>query len=53
LCDVVHLGGGDLHDEGDAARVGDEVMFGTRLAAIGWVRSSFFPRAPRAPTRCR
>ena len=42
-----------LGDEWDAARVGDEVVFGTRLAAIGWVRSSFFPRAPREPSRCR
>ena len=43
LRDVVHVGGGHLRDERDAARVGDEVMLGTRLAAIGWVRSSFFP----------
>jgi len=47
LRDVAHVGGGHLRDERDAARVGDEVMFGTRLAAIGWVRSSFFPRGPR------
>src|SRR6202521_2610755 len=43
LRDVIDVGGGYLRDEGDAARVGDEVMFRTRLAAIGWVRSSFFP----------
>ena len=43
LRDVVHIGGGHLGDERDAARIGDEVMFGARLAAIGWVRSSFFP----------
>ena len=43
LRDVVHVGGGHLRDERDAARVGDEVMFGTRLAAIGWVPSSSFP----------
>jgi hypothetical protein len=41
--DVVDVGGRHLRDEGHAARVGDEVVLGTRLAAIGWVRSSFFP----------
>ena len=30
-------------DQRDAARIGDDVVFGARLAAIGWVRSSFFP----------
>jgi hypothetical protein len=29
--------------ERDASRIRDEVVFATRLAAIGWVRSSFFP----------
>lgn len=43
LGDVVNVGGGYLCDERDAARIRDEVVFGTRLAAIGWVRSSFFP----------
>ena len=43
LRDVVDVGGGHLRDERDAARIGDEVVLGTRLAAIGWVRSSFFP----------
>src|SRR5260370_33735520 len=43
LRNVVDVGGGYLRDERDAARIGDEVMFRTRLAAIGWVRSSFFP----------
>jgi hypothetical protein len=43
LRDIVHVRGGHLRDERDAARICDEVMFGTRLAAIGWVRSSFFP----------
>jgi hypothetical protein len=51
--DVVDVGGGHLRDEGDATRIGDEVVFGALLAAIGWVRSSFFPRARRGPTRCR
>jgi len=41
--DVVDVGGRYLRDERDAARIGDEVVFGARLAAIGWVRSSFFP----------
>src|SRR5262249_26181760 len=36
--DVIDVGGGHLRDERDAARVGDEMVFGTRLAAIGWVR---------------
>ena len=43
LRDVVDVGGGHLRDEGNAARIGDEVVFGALLAAIGWVRSSFFP----------
>jgi hypothetical protein len=43
LRDVVDVGRGYLRDEGDAARVGNEVVFGALLAAIGWVRSSFFP----------
>jgi hypothetical protein len=41
--DVVDVGRGYLCDERDPARIRDEVVFGTRLAAIGWVRSSFFP----------
>ncbi len=40
---VVDVRGRYLRDERDAARVGDEVVFGALLAAIGWVRSSFFP----------
>ncbi len=43
LRDVIHVGGGHLRDERDATRVGDEVVLGARLAAIGGVRSSFFP----------
>ena len=43
LRDVIDVGGRYLRDERDAVRVGDEVVLGTRLAAIGWVRSSFFP----------
>jgi hypothetical protein len=41
--DVVDVRRGYLRDEGDAARIGDEVVLGALLAAIGWVRSSFFP----------
>ena len=41
--DVVDVRGGYLRDERDAARIGDEVVLGALLAAIGWVRSSFFP----------
>ena len=43
LRDVIDVRGRYLRDEWDAACVGDEVVLGTRLAAIGWVRSSFFP----------
>jgi len=43
LGNVVHVGGRDLRDERDAARIGENVVFGAPLAAIGWVRSSFFP----------
>jgi hypothetical protein len=53
LGDVVDIGRRYLRDERDAARIGNEVMLGAHLAAIGWVRSSFFPRARRAPTRYR
>jgi len=37
------VGSGQDRDERDAVRFGEDVMFRTRLAAIGWVRSSFFP----------
>lgn len=43
LGDVVAVGGGQSDDERDAVRVREEVVFAARLAAIGWVRSSFFP----------
>ena len=43
LRDVVDVGRGYLRDKRDAARIDDEVMLGALLAAIGWVRSSFFP----------
>jgi hypothetical protein len=41
--DVIDVGRRYLRHERDAARVGNEVVLGARLAAIGWVRSSFFP----------
>ena len=43
LGDVMPVGGRQDRDERNAARLGEDVVFGTRLAAIGWVRSSFFP----------
>jgi hypothetical protein len=53
LGDVVDIGRRHLCDERDTARVGDEMMLGARLAAIGWVRSSFFPHGRRGPTSYR
>jgi hypothetical protein len=47
--DVVVVGGGQMGDEGHAARVGQNVMFRPVLTAIGGVRSSFFP--PRGARR--
>ena len=43
LRNVVDVRGGYLRDERDPPCIGDEVVLGARLAAIGWVRSSFFP----------
>lgn len=43
LRDVVAVRRGENGDEGNAARLGQNVMFRPFLAAIGWVRSSFFP----------
>ena len=50
--DVVDVRGRDMRHQRHPARIGYDVVFGPRLAAIGWVRSSFFPRASRGPTRC-
>jgi hypothetical protein len=33
--DVVDVGGGHLRDERDTTRIGDEMVLGTRLVAIG------------------
>ena len=50
--DVRTIRRGQLRDERDAVRFREEVVLAARLAAIGWVRSSFFPRAAHGPTRC-
>ena len=47
LGDVVAVGLGQDHRKGKALGVREEVVFRARTAAIGWVRSSFFP-APTA-----
>jgi hypothetical protein len=50
--DVVDVRGRDMRHQRHPARIGHDVVFGPRLAAIGWVRSSFSsPRIAR-PTRC-
>ena len=41
---IVGVGPGDYGRERDALRVGEKVVLAPRLTAIGWVRSSFFPR---------
>jgi hypothetical protein len=41
--DVVDVRGRDMRHRRHPARIGHDVVFGPRLAAIGWVRSSFFP----------
>jgi hypothetical protein len=43
LGDVVPIGGGQCRDERNPLGVGENVMFRPGLAAIGRVRSSFFP----------
>lgn len=53
LGDVVAVRRGDNGDEGNAARLGQNVMLRPFLAAIGWARSSFFPRAALGGTRSR
>jgi hypothetical protein len=51
--DVVDVRGRDMRHQRHSARIGHDVVFGPRLAAIGWVRSSFFlARASRGPTCC-
>ena len=46
--DVVDVRGCDMRHQRHPARIGHDVVFGPRLAAIGWVRSSFFlPRIAR------
>jgi hypothetical protein len=41
--DVVDVRGRDMRHQRHPARIGHDVVFGPRLAAIGLVRSSFFP----------
>ena len=41
--DVVDVRGRDMRQQRHPARIGHGVAFGPRLAAIGWVQSSFFP----------
>ena len=43
LGDVVTVGFGEDDTQRNALRVAEEVVLRTRLTAIGWVRSSFFP----------
>ena len=50
LRDVVAVGFGQHRAQRNALRVNAEVVLAARLAAIGWVRSSFFPR-PCTPSR--
>ena len=46
--DVVDVRGRDMRHQRHPARIGHDVVFGPRLAAIGWVRSSSFrPRIAR------
>jgi hypothetical protein len=53
LRNVIDVRGGHLGDERNAAGLDNDVVFRALLTAIGWVRSSFFPRATRGPTRYR
>jgi hypothetical protein len=46
--EVVEVRGRDMRHQRHPARIGHDVVFGPRLAAIGWVRSSFFSPAHRA-----
>jgi hypothetical protein len=47
LRDVITVGRCQMCDQRNATRIGQNVMFRPFLAAIGRVRSSFFPRATR------
>ena len=42
---VMPVGFGEDHGQRNALGIGEEVVFRARLTAIGWVQSSFFPRA--------
>jgi hypothetical protein len=43
LCDVVVIGGGQQADDRDAAGVDQQVVLGSRLAAVGGIGPRFFP----------
>jgi hypothetical protein len=45
--DVVDVRGRDMRHQRHPARIGHDVVFGPRLAAIDWVWASFFPRITR------
>lgn len=53
LRDVVPIRRRQDRDERNPVRVGENMMLRPGFAAIGRVRSSFFPRATRGATRCR
>jgi hypothetical protein len=53
LGDVMPVGLGQNHIDRDALRIDEKMVFAPRLAAIGWVRSSFFPHGLHAPKNCR
>jgi hypothetical protein len=48
LRDVVSVGAGEYCRQGNAAGVGDEMMFASRLRAIRWIWTAFFPPRPRS-----
>ena len=53
LGDIMVIGGCENGSQRNTLRIREEVVFATRTTAIGWVRSSFFPRATPGGTRCR
>lgn len=50
---VMPVGFGQNDIDRGAFRVDEEVALATRLTAIGWIRSSFFPPCTAVPTNCR
>jgi hypothetical protein len=43
LSDIMAIGFGEKHAQRNTLRLNEDVVLATRLTAIGWVRSSFFP----------